>query len=368
MCLTCFGEEGDYYASSADESFPFSEVFPEGSSGQVSKLPSYHQTWWLSDLVVCLSVVITAGNVLRRFYLEASLTCYYPITLYRSRQGRDKVTGKWPLVTMQNGFRDMPGKVACGRCIGCRLERSRQWAIRCVNEASMHKENSFITLTYDDENLPIGKFVRPTLKPRDLQLFFKRLRKRHGNGIRFFACGEYGERFGRPHYHACVFGLDFQDKTFYSSKNGINIYTSRGLSELWPFGHNAIGDVNFETAAYVARYVVDKKLGKEASYYLQHGIEPEFVRMSRRPGVGASWLSRYAGDIYPHDYMVIRGGIKCKPPKFYDLKYELDNLDEFKYIREQRKLNGYSHSKDSTPSRLQVREEVKLSQIKSLRR
>ena len=131
------------------------------------------------------------------------MACYQPLKGYYSKSRNPN--GKRNVVfNPQMGYRDRPVTVPCGQCIGCRLERSRQWAIRCYHEASMYERNSFVTLTYDDESLPLGG----TLVFRDFQLFMKRLRKQYGAGIRFYACGEYGEKFGRPHYHVCLFNFE----------------------------------------------------------------------------------------------------------------------------------------------------------------
>ncbi|AXH74125.1 MAG: replication initiator protein [Microviridae sp.] len=151
-------------------------------------------------------------------------------------------------------------KVPCGQCVGCRLERSRQWAIRCVHEASLHKKNCFITLTYNDEHLPENS----SLDYRVFQLFMKRLRKKYGDNIRFYMCGEYGENFGRPHFHACLFNHDFSDKKLWKTVNKMPLFRSAELEELWPFGFSSIGSVTFESAAYVARYIMKKITGEAA--------------------------------------------------------------------------------------------------------
>jgi len=155
------------------------------------------------------------------------MPCYHPISLTRKNAKR--------------GFMTVP----CGRCIGCRLERSRQWALRCMHELEFHKCNSFVTLTYRDNDLPMGN-MEATLVPDDLMLFWKRLRKEYGNGIRYFACGEYGERTRRPHYHACIFGVDFKDRKVFSTKGDFTLYTSDTLDSIWGYGHCIIGDVSFE--------------------------------------------------------------------------------------------------------------------------
>lgn len=302
------------------------------------------------------------------------MTCYFPVTLYMSRTLNPK-TGKRSLVTMQDGFRDMPRQVNCGRCIGCRLDRSRAWAIRCINEAQMHERNIFITLTYNDNQLVYGGAEHGILYPRHLELFWKRLRKHFKQRIRYFACGEYGDKSNRPHYHACVFGLDFEDKKLWSSKNGINLYTSGLLERLWTHGMCTIGDVNFESAAYVARYIMKKRLGQEAQQYEQQGIEPEFVRMSRGGrtkegenlgGIGSSWFDKYESDVFPNDYVSIRGGVKVKPPRYYQRRYELTHPLTMEDVVNARLDEAALHRNDNTPQRLAVRYRVKMAQTRSL--
>lgn len=146
-------------------------------------------------------------------------------------------------------------KIPCGKCPGCKLEQSRQWAVRCLHEKRLHTESCFVTLTYDDAHLPPGN----TLVKADLQNFLKRLRHDTGPGLRFFACGEYGSKTLRPHYHLLLLNSDFADKKLIKSGSAYNLYGSARLSKLWPFGHHALGDVTFESAAYVARYCMKKK-------------------------------------------------------------------------------------------------------------
>lgn len=263
-----------------------------------------------------------------------------------------------------------PVTVPCCKCIGCHLERSRQWAIRCVNEMQMQEENGkqncFITLTYRNEELTYGG-EGYTLYPRHLQLFLKRLRKKYGPAIRFFACGEYGDKLGRPHYHAIIFGLDFEDKTIHSVKEDTILYRSNTLDNLWTHGGATIGAANFETAAYVARYVLKKKLGKNREFYKRVGIEPEFVRMSRRPGIGRAWLEKYKSDVYPHDRLIMRG-LKMRPPKYYSNIYDLENPEQSAILKERRRKAVEKHAKDNTRSRLAAKLEVKKRQVESLSR
>ena len=214
------------------------------------------------------------------------MPCYGPLTGYYSAEVSS--TGKRPITfDKKKAFSGVAICLPCGRCIGCRLERSRQWAVRLMHENRMHRDSCFVTLTYDNEHLPEGG----TLVKRDFQLFMKRLRKVKGEGVRFYACGEYGEYNARPHYHALLFNCGFSDKLVHS-KNGRGelLYTSDELHDMWPMGHNIIGDVSFESAAYVARYCVKKVTGKgsDEHYSVVDGDGriftriPEFALMSRR--------------------------------------------------------------------------------------
>lgn len=272
-----------------------------------------------------------------------------------------------PLLLKPSIKRPMGLVVPCSRCIGCRLEYSRQWAIRCVHEAQMHEDNCFVTLTYRDADLIYGA-DRATLYPRHLQLFMKRLRKKYGQGIRFFACGEYGERTVRPHYHACLFGIDFPDRVFYKiNANKDRLYSSAILDSLWTHGNCYIGSVTFESAAYVARYIVGKKLGLNSQAPAEQGYCSEFVRMSRRPGIGRPWFNSYSSDVFPSDSVIIRG-IRCKPPTYYSSIYELEKPDEMLYIKKRRINESFDRRGDNTLSRLKVKERVKIAQTTSLLR
>lgn len=299
------------------------------------------------------------------------MVCYSPLQGYRSRSAES--SGKRKVVFTPNaGFKDLPVTLPCGQCTGCRLERSRQWAMRCYHEASLYNDNCFITLTYSDEFLPADN----SLDLSAFQLFMKRLRKRFYPGIRFFHCGEYGEDLGRPHYHACLFNFDFPDKELFSIRNGQRYYTSSLLQELWPFGFSIIGDVTFESAAYVARYCVKKVTGYAADFHYSFidpvtgewkWRKPEYGTMSRRPGIGAKWLQQFCSDVYPGDFVVVRG-VKMQPPRFYDGIYELTNFDDFRRIKRERRLVSPEVKANNTPDRLRVRERVKKAQLSHLKR
>jgi len=301
------------------------------------------------------------------------VACYKPLTAYRSRSGRN-AEGNWPVVfNLTDGYIDKQLKLPCNQCIGCRLERSRTWAVRCVHEASLHQQNCFVTLTYNNKHLP----ANGSLRPADMTKFLKRLRKKFGNGIRYFQCGEYGDKFARPHHHICLFGFDFTDKTFWKDSNGVALYRSKTLEKLWKFGYSSIGDVNFESAAYVARYVTKKVNGKLAEKHYEvinketgevTQRKPEYITMSRRPGIAKNWYSKFKGDVFPSDFIVIRNGIKSKPPRYYDSLYDIEYPEKFKKIKLKRQALAHKHQENSTDERLKVREFIKTSQAKQLKR
>ena len=266
--------------------------------------------------------------------------------------------------------------IPCGKCIGCRLERSRQWALRCLHESRMHEDNCFVTLTFDDAHLPVDMSIRK----RDMQLFMKRLRNRFGSGIRFFGCGEYGSISLRPHYHLILFGFDFKDKVLYKqTRLGHYLYTSAELSKLWTdpngvsLGFAILGDVSFDSAGYVARYCMKKVSGDHAAAHYQYVSpsgeifqrEPEFCLMSRRPGLGKAWYDKYKSDVFPSDWLVVNGK-KCKPPRYYDGKASEEDLAAFEAIQEKRRSHNQKKSFDNSFDRLGVRETCKELQASRL--
>jgi len=296
------------------------------------------------------------------------MPCYRPLKAWRAKEGG--VT-----FIRATAFVDLPLSLPCGQCIGCRLERSRQWAVRCVHEAQMHEENCFITLTFNPECLE--KRDNPwSVDVRDWQLFIKRLRKRFGPGIRFFHCGEYGEYSGRPHYHACLFNFDFPDKQIWKVNNGQKLYVSKILEEIWPDGFCTVGSVTFESAAYVARYIMKKITGERAVRHYEHldpvtgeitQLNPEYTTMSRRPGLGHGWLKKYESDVYPSDQIIINGKI-LKPPRYYDNQFEIICPDTVTAIKKTRIRRAKKQSKNNTVDRLAVREFIQNQKLKQLPR
>lgn len=252
------------------------------------------------------------------------MPCTKPINAYQSSSGKVFFQPARGLSFIQ---------LPCGQCIACRLARSREWAVRCTHEAQLYDDNCFLTLTYNDANLPADG----SLRRDDLTKFFKRLRKRYPHSIRYFACGEYGEKFQRPHYHAILFNHDFQDKKLFKTGK-FPLYVSESLMELWPFGHSIVAGFSFESAAYTARYCVKKVTGKNADQHYA-GRSPEFSAMSRRPGIGYDFFIKYYDDIVNHDRVVSRGGHSSKPPRYYDKLLAGCDIELLEANKEKRKAD-----------------------------
>lgn len=296
------------------------------------------------------------------------MPCYKPLTAYRGKTLTP--SGKRSIVfNLNEGYKDLSLQLPCGQCIGCKLERSRQWAIRCVHEASLYQNNCFITLTYSDDKLP----PHGSLRLEDFQKFMKRLRKSSESPIRFFHCGEYGEQTSRPHYHACLFNYDFADKYQFTQRREFPIFRSPLLEELWPHGQSEIGTLTFESAAYVARYITKKMTGPGSDIYYDlidettgevFSLKREYTTMSRRPGIGKGWLDKFKTDVYPDDFIILRGK-KLKPPRFYD-----SQLSELEILKQKlrRKRLGEKNADNNTFPRLRVREEIQLLKFDQLKR
>lgn len=315
------------------------------------------------------------------------MPCYNPLKGYRSQTVNP--SGKRSIsFSPKEGFHDLRIDIPCGQCIGCRLERSRQWAIRCVHESKLYEDNCFVTLTYRDENLPKGG----SLVKEDFQKFMKRLRTRiedsspsnclhrfKGGKVRYFHCGEYGEKFARPHYHACLFNVDFDDRVLLTIQNGNELHVSEELNSLWPQGFSTIGRVTFESAAYVARYITKKITGRMAEQYYEYedengefiGRQPEYVTMSRRPGIGKGWYDKFKTDLFNGILPVgNRNGelVVSSPPKFYLSKLELEHPEHFSRIKTEKRVKGEKRAWDNTYERLAVREIIQYEKLKNCKR
>jgi len=295
------------------------------------------------------------------------LACFRPIHGFRSASGEFVSSARKGVV----GDLTVP----CGRCIGCRVARARMWSLRCVHEASLHPANCFVTLTYSDDKLPPGG----SLCYRDFQLFVKRLRKHYsGTPVRYFVCGEYGEQLSRPHYHACLFGLNFfedREPVLLLSGSTHTHYRSATLERLWGLGFVDITDLNVRTAGYAARYILKKVTGDLAeSHYSRvspdgviSSVAPEFARMSVRPGLGADWFSRFGADVASGDSIVHDGRQYPVPPYYDRLRKRSDELG-LAEVKAERELRAYRVRSDSTPRRLADREKVAAARLSTLLR
>ncbi|WNK15051.1 MAG: replication initiator protein [Microvirus sp.] len=267
-------------------------------------------------------------------------------------------------------------QLPCGRCISCRLERSRQWAVRIMHEAQLYDDNAFVTLTYDDEHLPAdGSLVKDHFIK-----FFKRLRKAFvptvpkdfnddqraewmlRYGIRYYHVGEYGEQLCRPHYHAILFNFWPNDAEIFS--RGENpLYVSDKLEDLWGYGFVSIGGVTFDSAAYVSRYCTKIVTGDMAHDHYK-GKLPEYSTMSRRPGIGRNWFDRYSTDVYPSDNVIVNNHA-TRPPRYYDERLKVDDPQAYEFLRLRRQKRVEKLQADLTFARLADRDKVAKGRLKT---
>ena len=292
----------------------------------------------------------------------------------------------------------------CGKCIGCRLDYSREWATRCALELLDYDINEcyFVTLTYDEDHCPLRLYpsVIPedleswyidnffngaeydsdllggiqtykradvdllkgfgvtfatsrSLEPEHLTKFVKDLRRyqeyHYGKQFRFFACGEYGTKSQRPHYHMIIYGLKLQKPspdTWRKQMNGYVLFESKELEKVWKRGNVIVGSVTYQSISYVARYMLKKQKGQDVKFYRTFNLAPEFSRMSRMPGIGSKYYRDHVDDIYEYDQINISlqdRGLSCKPPRYFDdLATEEfpDLMEQIKVEREDASINA----------------------------
>lgn len=292
------------------------------------------------------------------------VACYRPLKAYRTPSG---------VVFNQLGRFDIIGdlELPCGQCIGCRQRRASEWALRVMHEASCWDNNCFVTLTYGRDQLP----PEGSLCHRDFQLFMKRVRKHAGSPVRFYMCGEYGPLNLRPHYHACLFNINFSDR-IPAGKSGAGavFFKSATLDSLWTHGLCSVQDLCKETAGYAARYILKKMLGRESAMHycyadddgVIHRRAAEYAAMSLKPGIGAEWFNKFSRDVYPHDF-VVADGSKNKVPRYYDLLLKRVSRETLEDVQWSRVLKARDVREDSTDARLAVREVVHEARVKSLK-
>ncbi len=246
------------------------------------------------------------------------------------------------------------------------------WAMRIVHESCLHEfahGNCFVTFTYRGKDECSEKqFKNAHYVPEDYSLnyyhfrdFIKRLRRHFPQKIRYFHCGEYGDENLRPHYHACLFNVSFDDQIVEQQEQGINTYSSPTLSKLWPYGFCTIGELNFETASYTAGYILKKITGNQANeaylrndeYGVAYWVKPPYITMSLKPGIGEEFYKRYKDDFFPADESPVPGkGIIKKVPRYYEKLYVDMCPEGMEKIRELRAIFHAAHRDDYTPERL----------------
>lgn len=219
-----------------------------------------------------------------------------------------------------NGDMRQTIEVPCGHCVACRIARSREWAVRLLHESEFWDDFCFVTLTYDDEHL-----VSPSLVPRDLTLFFKKLRRDLGDRrIKYFACGEYGDRFGRPHFHSIIFGLGTSD--------------TKLIQDNWNKGYVKVGTLTYQSCRYVAGYVQKKLYGKGAEYYEENGLVPPFSRCSK--GLGLEYVDKYWNKLYSMGRVTV-GGVPMALPRYYTKKLDFDKYLIYDSSIEQKQYDDF---------------------------
>ncbi len=295
------------------------------------------------------------------------MPCYRPYLGFQSPSGKvyfspDK-DKKWPMFP-----------IPCGKCLGCRLEYSRQWAIRCMKEASLHQDNCFVTITYDDKFLP-----KKGVSKKDCQDFLKRLRRSieyHNlsvckTGLRYFLCGEYGGQTCRPHYHAIFFGFHPRDLVEFGFKNGYATYVSPFLTNVWGKGRVMVGEsVTFESCAYIARYIMKQYEKKGDSSYDEFYkiFNKDFILCSRRPAIGYQFFEDNQREIERLDKVLIRPGVVSLPPKYFSRKLRELNPEKYEEIKQRRIANAPVESLERSMKRLHAAAVAKEKQIQSLKR
>lgn len=274
------------------------------------------------------------------------MACNKPLTGYRGAHGTI-------VFNIYKSLLRVPIDIPCGQCMGCRVQKQQTWATRLMQEKRLHAASAFLTLTYNDDALPAGN----TLVKADLQKFMKRLRKRRPQGLRFFACGEYGAQLERPHYHILLLNTSFPDMKKWKANGNNTLHVSAELSHLWPNGYHSIGDVNNQTVNYVSGYVIKKKMGPERNAHYGNR-EAEFIVMSNRPGIGKLWYDKYGIRSYEqgtaiYDYREV------SIPKYYDKHHEKIDPQQVETLRkEARRKAKLERKADNTPERRAVKEHI----------
>ncbi len=281
-----------------------------------------------------------------------------------------------PIKIPKNGYVDLLVTVPCGRCNGCRIQKSREWAIRCMHETKANGDNnSFITLTYNGDHLPKDA----SLNHEHFQKFIRSLRKRTGEKIRYYMCGEYGRAtkdngyIARPHFHSILFGYSFPDKTPHTVRRNNQVYRSKLLEQTWEKGFSEIGNVTFKSCAYVARYIMKKQKKTDDKYTIIDNEtgeitgyrKPEYTHMSLKPGIGSDYWDKNKIDLY--EYVMIEAPKKMEVPRYYKEKLKIEQPKLHEMLRDIR-VKKAQQSPDNTNERLEVRNYIQGLKLQKLKR
>jgi len=307
------------------------------------------------------------------------MACYHPIPAWRTEYGRIQLNtpppgpdneglpiAKWRLRGLS--YLQLP----CGTCIGCREQRAQHWALRCKLESLEHKHTCVTTLTYDDAHLP------PTLQRRDLQLWLKRLRKLSKNQVKFYACGEYGEQYGRPHYHVILFGLKYD--TSYINDSWVqhakwclcNPRQRQFCTNTEAIGLTYTDNVSTEAINYVVNYTNKKKEWRFAERHERldtttgelYYWEPPFQIMSRggRLGHGIGNAARKYSNSWAD--FAVNNGVKMSVPRYYRRSYE-ESVTREEYEEKQWKKYNRAAKRQLTQKQLNTKEIIHYARSKA---
>lgn len=318
------------------------------------------------------------------------MTCFKPIKVWKQTRADLDIPAKDYYELKKVSFHKVEGReeieIPCGHCLGCRLDHASMWSTRITMEAKEWKKCCFVTLTYNDKNLPINKNNLATLCKKDIQDFMKRLRYyekgaeswkhpitgKEENPIRYFCCGEYGPKGGRPHYHLAIFNWEPDDlKQYKINKHGDQSFKSKKLMKIWGKGFVVIEELNYNTASYIARYVqkkagiepnkreytgeliaeekIDERNGKIFTHYKNKTKQPkllkekEFLVMSRGVGIGRTYYEKNKEKILRNKGILlkIKDNVKLKPiPRYFKKLWEQEDWEEYYRFKYEKQKDG----------------------------
>lgn len=269
--------------------------------------------------------------------------CLYPKDVILAEYEDNKTGEIWKKIIFSKNINSVLNTISkkiiqipCGKCFECCNEYSTEWSYRIMNESTLYENNCFITLTYRDNPFE--------LKKRDLTLFLKRLRKKIAPlKVRYFACGEYGDKKGRPHFHLILFGWKPNDLIYLQGKGENVIYTSKLLEQIWNKGFISVGDLSLKSAKYCAKYM------QKAIFKNDNKRVKPFVTMSLKPGIGAKWFENNFKSL-DTDKIYIDGNYH-KLPRYY-LKIAEKKCFDLSNLRKNREKKSLLFKRDDKQLKL----------------